>query len=62
MPLPFERSTLEERIKKKRSCSPIDLKTMPEECDRLLNLPSICHRTDEIRDEEIDCGDLFGSE
>jgi hypothetical protein len=30
---------------------------MPEECDQLLNLQSIIHQ----KDEEIHCGDLFGS-
>jgi hypothetical protein len=32
---------------------------MPEECDQLLNLQPIIHKKTE--DEEIDCGDLFGS-
>lgn len=75
MPLPFDRSKLKDEIRQKRSCSPVDFSTMPEECDRLLNLPPISHRKEheeggeaeekkeEIPDEneEIDCGDLFGS-
>ena len=62
MPSPFDRSKLKEQIKIKRTCSPIDLSTMPKECDQLLNLRPIVHRQQkEIPNEEIDCGDLFGS-
>ncbi|CAF4535125.1 unnamed protein product [Rotaria sp. Silwood1] len=62
MPSPFDRSKLEDQIKTKRSCSPLDLAKMPEECDQLLNLqPIIYQQQEEILDEEIDCGDLFGT-
>lgn len=63
MPLPFERTNLKETIRRKRSCSPVDLSNLPSECDRLLNLPAIEQPDKEKhREEEIDCGDLFGSE
>ncbi|CAF0833400.1 unnamed protein product [Rotaria sordida] len=62
MPSPFDRSKLKEQIKTKRTCSPLDLSKMPEECDQLLNLQPIIHQQqEEILDEEIDCGDLFGT-
>jgi len=57
MPSPFDRSKLKEQIQTKKTCSPVDLSKMPEECDQLLNLQPIIHQ----KDEEIDCGDLFGS-
>jgi hypothetical protein len=57
MPSPFDRSNLKDQIKTKQTCSPLDLKKLPNECDQLLNLQSIIHQ----KDEEIDCGDLFGS-
>jgi hypothetical protein len=63
MPSPFDRSELKEQIKTKRTCSPLDLSKMPDECDQLLNLQPIVHQKneEEVHDEEIDCGDLFGS-
>ncbi|UJR35445.1 hypothetical protein I4U23_028201 [Adineta vaga] len=61
MPSPFDRSKLKDQIKAKRTCSPIDLSKMPEDCDQLLNLQPIIHqKPEQIHDEEIDCGDLFG--
>lgn len=60
MPSPLDRSNLKEQIKKKQQCSPLDLAKMPEECDQLLNLPPIVQQKQEEQ-EEIDCGDLFGS-
>ena len=60
MPSPFDRTRLKEQIKTKRTCSPINLSRISQECDQLLNLPSII-RQKEQNDEEIDCGDLFGS-
>jgi hypothetical protein len=61
MPSPYDRSKLKEQIKNKQTCSPLDLSKLPEECDQLLNLQPIIHRKEEIHDDEIDCGDLFGS-
>ena len=63
MPSPFDRTRLKELIKMKRTCSPIDLSIMPQECDQLLNLPPIVRQKedDDNDEEEIDCGDLFGS-
>jgi len=64
MPSPFDQLKLKEQIQIKQKCSPLDLLKMPEECDQLLNLQPIIHKKiEEIdhRDEEIDCGDLFGS-
>jgi len=58
IPSPFDRSKLKEQIQCKQTCSPLDLLKMPKECDQLLNLQPIIHQKDE---EEIDCGDLFGS-
>jgi hypothetical protein len=57
MPSPFDRSNLKDQIKTKQTCSPLDLAKLPTECDQLLNLQPIIHQ----KDEEIDCGDLFGS-
>jgi hypothetical protein len=57
MPSPFDRSKLKDQIQNKQTCSPLDLAKMPEECDQLLNLQPIIQQ----KDEEIDCGDLFGS-
>ncbi|CAF4039183.1 unnamed protein product [Adineta steineri] len=57
MPSPFDRSKLKEQIKTKVICSPLDLSKLPHECDQLLNLQPIVHK----KDEEIDCGDLFGT-
>jgi hypothetical protein len=57
MPSPFDRSKLKEQIQTKRTCSPLDLSKMPQECDQLLNLQPIIDQKDEV----IDCGDLFGS-
>ena len=62
IPSPFDRTTLYEQIKIKRACSPVDLVKLAGECDQLLNLPSIEQARDDVHDEEIDCGDLFGSE
>ena len=62
MPSPFDRATLHEQIKIKRACSPVDLVKLAGECDQLLNLPSIEQARNDVHDEEIDCGDLFGSE
>ncbi len=58
MPSPYDRSELQDQIRKKQRCSPLDLAKMPEECDQLLNLQPILRQ----KEEEIDCGDLFGSE
>ncbi|CAF1543067.1 unnamed protein product [Rotaria magnacalcarata] len=65
MPSPYDRSKLKEQIKNKRACSPLDLVKMPQECDQLLNLQPVIRQQnqsprEEIYDEEIDCGDLFG--
>lgn len=69
MPSPFDRSKLKEQIQAKRTCSPVDLSKIPEECDQLLNLQPIIqqkpvqtHEEEEAQSEEIDCGDLFGSQ
>ena len=62
MPSPFDRTTLDEQIRNKRACSPVDLVKLAAECDQLLNLPSVEQARDDVHDEEIDCGDLFGSE
>lgn len=61
MPSPLDRANLKEQIKKKQQCSPLDLAKMPEECDQLLNLPAIVQQKLQQQEEEIDCGDLFGS-
>lgn len=66
MPSPPDRSNLKEKIQNKRTCSPLDLSTLPQECDQLLNLQSIIQQKQQqteqqTQDEEIDCGDLFGS-
>ncbi|CAF0993465.1 unnamed protein product [Adineta ricciae] len=67
MPPPFDRSKLKEQIQAKRTCSPVDLSKMPEECDQLLNLQPIIQqklvqtREEEVHVEEIDCGDLFAT-
>ncbi|CAF2860199.1 unnamed protein product [Rotaria sp. Silwood2] len=58
IPSPFDRSKLKEQIENKQTCSQLDLLKMPEECDQLLNLQTIIHQ----KDEEIHCGDLFGTD
>lgn len=67
IPSPFSREKLKEQIQMKQTCSPLDLANMPQECDQLLNLQPIVQQprkqeeVKEVEEEEIDCGDLFGT-